>query len=58
MQVRLGVTSVRTKAKDFDREASASAARASVVMLVDPTRGSITGWKVSQPDDYEGGLRN
>ena len=58
VQVRVGVTSVRTKARDFDGEASASAARASVVMLDDPTRGSSTGWKVSQPDDYEGGELN
>ncbi len=58
VQVRVGVTSVRTKPKDFDGEASAAAARASVVMLDDPTRGSSTGWKVSQPDDYEGGELN
>jgi hypothetical protein len=58
VQVRVGVTSVRTKPKDFDGEASAAAARANVVMLDDPTRGSSSGWKVSQPDDYEGGELN
>jgi hypothetical protein len=58
VQVRVGVTSVRTKPKDFDGEASAAASRASVVMLDDPTRGSSSGWKVSQPDDYEGGELN
>ena len=58
VQARLGVTSVRTKPRDFDGEASAAAARASVVLLDDPTRGGSTGWKVSQPDDFEGGELN